>query len=100
MANSTKETIRKAGLRIPKVRKSGDLSDLQRRLWQTIEMCWTVIRSEKTTLEEKRQFGHLLGQTAGSYTRLCETLNLKDELESIKKELEDLRKVDGLRKVV
>ncbi|MEX0822680.1 MAG: hypothetical protein WD021_11075 [Rhodothermales bacterium] len=99
MANSTKKTDDKRHIHIPNVRKTGDLTDLQRRLWQTIEMCWTVIRSDETSLEEKRQFGHLMSQTAGNYSKLCETLNLADELDKLKAEITELKQTEGMRKV-
>ncbi len=100
-AQGASDNLRVPRVRIPNVRTSGDFDDLQRRVWQVIQMCWTVVRSEHTTLEEKRQFGHLLSQTAGTYTRLLEGLDLKRELEALRSELAELRTAGAdLRKVV
>lgn len=100
MAKTTKKDGKSTNIRVPRIRKTGDLDDLRRYTWQVLHMCYTVLRSDEASLEDKRQFGHLLSQTAGQYGKLLEATDLYEQLESIKVELAELRNSEGLRKVV
>jgi len=99
MSNSRKSRRTEAGFDVRIIRKDRDLGDCWRSLSQTIAMCEDVETDPKTTLDEKRSFGHLKIQAIGILNKVLESVDLAKDLEDVKKELAELRKAEGLRKV-
>ena len=88
------------GVKVPRVRKPGDIRQLRLRHWTAIVVAWRLMKAEGATYAEQLSAIHALNQASGAYVKLLEQTDLKNELEKLRAELAELRQSEGLRKVV
>ena len=89
----------KPGIRVPRVRRVGDIDALREKHWSAVTTAWRLMKQEGATVQQQLSAIHALNQASGAYVKLLEQTDLKRELEALREELLQLRKSEGLRKV-
>ncbi len=87
------------GVKVPRTRNVGDIDALRAIHWAALKTAWRLMKREGITHAQQLSAIHCINQASGSYVKLLEQTDLTKQLESIKKELTELKKDAGMRVV-
>lgn len=87
------------GIRVPRVRKSGNIDELKARHWAAIVVASRLLKVEGASYSQQLSAIHAIVQASGSYARLLETTDLARQLTAIQKELTELKQDASMRMV-
>lgn len=88
------------GVSVGRARKTGDIDALKRVHWLAVRTAYRLMKAEGATFQEQLSAIHAINQASGSYVKLLEQTDVKNELETMRKKLTDLAGSEGMRKVV
>ena len=87
------------GVKVPRIRRTGDLDALRARHWAAIATAYRLMKAPGASFQEQLSAIHALNQSSGSYVKLLEATDITNELAKMRSELSELRQTDTLRKV-
>ncbi|GMQ82817.1 MAG: hypothetical protein BMS9Abin05_2280 [Rhodothermia bacterium] len=87
------------GVKVPRTRKVGDIDALRAIHWSALKTAWRLMKREGITHAQQLSAIHAINQASGSYVKLLEQTDLTKQLESIKKELTELKQDASMRMV-
>lgn len=81
-----------------RARKTGDIDALRRIHWLAVRTSYRLMKAAET-YQEQLSAVHAINQASGSYLKLLEQTDLKEELEALRAEITELKQAEGMRKV-
>lgn len=88
------------GVSVGRARRTGDIDALKRVHWLAVRTAYRLMKAEGVTFQEQLSAIHAINQASGSYVKLLEQTDVKNELETMRKKLVELAGSEGMRKVV
>lgn len=72
-----------------RIRKTGSIQDLKRRIWQGINECERIILEEDHTDSQKIQAVHALNSSAKAYLKIIEVSELESRITALESKIEE-----------
>lgn len=102
MADTTKKAStgdKTPAVAVGRARNTGDIDALKRIHWLAVRTAYRLMKNAGT-YQEQLSAVHAINQSSGSYVKLLETTDLKDEIGRLRTEISEMKREGGLKKVV